>query len=117
MNFKLDENLSPSLAAVFAAAGHDVMTVIQQSLGGQPDQRVLEVCEREQRALVTHDLDVANIRRYPPAERSGIVVFRLGSQAHAAAESATRRLLEHLKVERLEGMLWIVEDERIRIHG
>lgn len=69
-------------------------------------------------ALVTHDLDLANIRRYPPAERSGIVVFRLGSQTHVAAESAARRLLEHLERERrLVGMLWIVEDERIRIHG
>lgn len=117
MKFKLDENLSPSLAEVFAASGHDAMTVIQQSLGGQPDRQVLEVCEREQRALVTHDLDIANIRRYPPAERSGIVVFRLGSQTHAAAESAARRMLEHLNREPLIGTLWIVEDERIRIHG
>lgn len=94
-----------------------MMTVIQQSLGGQPDKRVLEVCEQEQRALVAHDLELANIRRYPPGERPGIVVFRLGSQAHVAAESAARRLLKHLQREPLAGMLWIVEDERIRVHG
>ena len=116
MKFKLDENVSPALAAVFTAAGHDAMTVIQQSLGGKPDSQVLEVCERENRALVTHDLDVANISLYPPSERCGIVVFRLGSQAHSAALSAARRLLAHLEHEPLAGMLWIVEDERIRIH-
>jgi predicted nuclease of predicted toxin-antitoxin system len=117
LRFKLDENLSPSLASVFAAAGHDAMTAIQQALGGQPDWTVLDVCESEQRALVTHDLDVANIWLYPPSERAGIVVFRLRSQAHESAVSAVRRMLEHLQREPLAGTLWIVEDERIRIHA
>jgi hypothetical protein len=37
VKFKLDENLSPSLLAMFAGAGHDAHSVVQQSLGGQPD--------------------------------------------------------------------------------
>ena len=61
MKFKLDENLSPSLAALFEAAGHDAHSVIQQALGGQPDERVVEVCSHETRVLVTLDLDFSNI--------------------------------------------------------
>lgn len=56
MKFKLDENLSPSLAAVFAAAGHDAHSVVEQALGGQPDERVIDVCRRERRMLITLDL-------------------------------------------------------------
>lgn len=82
MKFKLDENLSPSLLAMFVTAGHDAHPVVQQALGGQPDERVINVCRDEGRALVTLDLDFSNILAYPPANFTGIVVLRLADQAH-----------------------------------
>lgn len=115
MKFKLDENLSPSLAELFTAAGHHAHSVVQQALGGHPDARVIEVCSREQRALVTLDLDFSNILAYPPARFAGIVVLRLADQAHPTVEAAIRRLLKLLGEERLAGSLWIVEERRIRI--
>jgi predicted nuclease of predicted toxin-antitoxin system len=117
VKFKLDENLSPALLSIFAAAGHDAHSIVQQALGGQPDARVIDVCRSEDRALVTLDLDFANILIYPPAKFPGIVVLRLVNQAHVAAEAAIRRMLELLPRESLTGTLWIVEDPRIRIHG
>lgn len=116
MKFKLDENLSPSLAAIFAAAGHDAHSIVQQSLGGEPDHRVIDVCSREGRALVTLDLDFSNIHAYPPSAFAGIVVLRLGNQSHIATEAAVRRMLSILPKEPLIGLLWIVEEHRIRIH-
>jgi predicted nuclease of predicted toxin-antitoxin system len=116
MRFKLDENLSPLLAALFTAAGHEAHSVIEEGLGGKPDERVIDVCRRESRALVTLDLDFANIKAYPPAEFTGIIVLRLGSQAHATTELAVQRLLVFLSQEQPKGALWIVEDDRIRIH-
>ncbi len=115
MKFKLDENLSPMLKQLFVA--HDVHSVVEEGLGGQADLRVIDVCSREQRALVTLDLDFANIVAYPPAKLPGIVVLRLGSQAHPVVEAALRRMLALLPQEPLTGMLWIVEEDRIRIHG
>lgn len=117
MKFKLDENLSPSLSALFAAAGHEAHSVVAQALGGQPDERVIDVCRSEHRALVTLDLDFSNILAYPPAAFTGIVVLRLANQAHVTVEAAIGRMLELLANEQLKGMLWIVEDRRIRIHG
>jgi predicted nuclease of predicted toxin-antitoxin system len=89
VKFKLDENLSPSLAALFAADGHEAHSVVQQALGGQPDERVIDVCRREQRALITLDLDFSNILAYPPAKFTGIVVLRAGA---LTPDSATFRL-------------------------
>jgi predicted nuclease of predicted toxin-antitoxin system len=114
--FKLDENLSPSLAELFAAAGHDAHSVVQQALGGRPDERVIEACRHERRALVTLDLDFSNIHAYPPAAYAGIVVLRLASQEHAVVDAAIRRVLMLLTQEPLAGTLWIVEEQRIRIH-
>lgn len=115
MRFKLDENLSPSLASLLASAGHDAHSITEQGLGGRPDERVIEVCKRENRALITFDLDFSNIVAYPPKDYAGLVVLRLNSQAHPAAESAVRRVLSLLATEALLGRLWIVEETRIRI--
>jgi predicted nuclease of predicted toxin-antitoxin system len=81
VKFKLDENLSATLAAQFVSAGHEAHSVLEQALGGANDPRLIEVCQREGRALVTLDLDFANIQRYPPARYCGIMVLRLGTQA------------------------------------
>ena len=116
MKFKLDENISPSVAAIFAAAGHDAHSIVQQSLAGQPDNRVISVCTSEDRALVTLDLDFSNIQAYPPGNFAGIVVLRLTSQSNAHVEAAVRRMMSVLASEPLRGLLWIVEDHRIRIH-
>ena len=115
MKFKLDENLSPSLLAMFASAGHDAHSVVQQALGGAPDERVIDVCRREDRALITLDLDFSNILAYPPASFAGIVVFRLGDQAHVTIAAAIQRVLDLVPQEAVTGTLWIVEERRIRI--
>jgi predicted nuclease of predicted toxin-antitoxin system len=117
VKFKLDENLSPSLSALFGAAGHDAHSVVEQALGGQPDERVIDVCQREGRVLVTLDLDFSNILTYPPARFAGVVVLRLANQAHVTVEAAIRRMLELVAREPVAGMLWIIEERRIRIHG
>lgn len=102
---------------MFAAAGHQAHSVVEQSLGGEPDGRVLDICRREQRALVTLDLDFSNILAYPPSEFTGIVVLRLTDQAHVMVEAAIQHMLVLLAEEPIAGMLWIVEEGRIRIRG
>ena len=115
MLFKLDENLPGSLADVFAEAGHDAVTVSQQEMNGASDPRVASVCRSEGRALVTLDMDFADIRTYPPQDYPGLVVFRLSRHGPGRVLGVAARLLEMLSGTSLQGQLWIVEDERIRI--
>jgi predicted nuclease of predicted toxin-antitoxin system len=42
MRFKLDENLSRSVAELSRSAGHDAMTVREQGLQAAPDDRVFD---------------------------------------------------------------------------
>jgi predicted nuclease of predicted toxin-antitoxin system len=116
MKFKLDENLSPSLATLLAAEGHDAHSVTEQSLSGKPDADVIEVCKAESRCLITFDLDFSNIHSYPPAGYPGIIVLRLANQSHSLAEKAIRRIASLVPTEKLDRALWIIEDHRVRIH-
>jgi predicted nuclease of predicted toxin-antitoxin system len=117
LKFKLDENLPIEAASLFSAAGHDALAVPQQLLGGQPDPNVAAVYRSEGRAVVTLDLDFADIRLYPPTDYPGIVVFRLARLDKHKVLAALKRLISVLNQEQLAGKLWIAEETRIRIRS
>ncbi len=115
MRFKLDENLPSELANLFHQAGHDAVTVLDQDLGGATDSALALACVREGRAMVTLDTDFSDIRTYPPGVYSGIVVFRLGSQARDHVLNIGARFLRSLSGAPLDRWLWIVEESQIRV--
>ena len=55
--------------------------MLDQQLGGHPDRTIGDTVRDEQRALITLDLDFADIRAYPPSDYSGLIVLRLVVQA------------------------------------
>lgn len=57
MRFKVDENLHPEVADVLRQSGHDALTVYEQGLRGHADGEVAGVCQKEDRAILTLDLD------------------------------------------------------------
>jgi predicted nuclease of predicted toxin-antitoxin system len=115
MRFKLDENLPEEAATLLVSSGHEVATVLEQGLGGSSDAVVAAVCQQEGRALLTLDLDFADIYSYQPAEYSGIIVLRPASQSKHRVLELLARVTEHLKVEQLSGALMIVDESGIRI--
>lgn len=115
MRLKLDENLPVELAALFRGAGHDAATVLEQDLGGARDADIASVCVRENRTIVTLDLDFSDIRTYEPAAHAGLIVFRLQSQARDHVLTIAERLIAVLSEATPEGQLWIVDESRIRI--
>jgi predicted nuclease of predicted toxin-antitoxin system len=81
------------------------------------DRELIEACRREDRALVTLDLDFSNPLAFPPQQYAGITVLRLPSQpSHASLVAIVRTLIDALKREELKGRLWSVEGSRIRIY-
>lgn len=113
--FKLDENLPREAEALLRNAGHDVDTVLDENLGGNPDHRIFDASQSENRILVTFDLDFSDIRIYPPADHKGIWVLRPHAQSVANTLALLRGALVVLETERAQQRLWIVEPEQVRI--
>ena len=113
--FKLDENLPRDAEELLRQAGYDVQTVLDQHLGGQPDPRILDICRREDRVLITLDLDFADIQVHPPASHAGVWVLRGPMQSIEMTLSLLRGALTLLRTEPSRGRLWIVEQGRVRI--
>ncbi len=117
MKFKTDQNLPIEVADLLRAAGHDATTVGEQQLGGAIDTKVVSVCRREGRVLVTLDLDFANIRNYPPDHYPGLIVLRLTRQDKPKVLKTVARIIPLLASEEVTGRLWIVDEHQIRIRG
>lgn len=115
MRFKIDENLPIDVAELLRHEGHNAITVVDQDLGGEADSHIVRVCQQEERALITLDTDFADIRAYPPKQFPGLVVLRLRWQDKPHILEVLGRLTPVFSSEVLEGRLWIVEEERIRI--
>ena len=115
MRFKIDENLPVEVLELLRNRGHDVLTVVDQRLGGAPDSVVAAACRTEQRTLVTLDLDFADIRAYPPSEYAGFVVLRLTRQDKRHVLEMLDRVASMLSARSPERQLWVVEDARVRI--
>ena len=117
MKFKLDENIGRHGLDLLSAAGHDVMTVRDQALGGATDEKLFVICSIEGRAPITLDHDFGQVTRFPPAASAGVVILEAGPRV--SVRSILDRLKDFLSVlERhsVVGSLWIVEPGRVRIH-
>ena len=115
MLFKMDENLHPDSAEFLRQHGHDALTVCDQGLGGHVDNDIADICRREHRALVTLDLDFSDVRNYPPANYSGIIVLRLHDQSRPAVLRVLTRILPLFDTDPLIGHLWIVDEAQVRV--
>ncbi len=117
MKFKIDENLPNEIIEVLNAAGHNAMSVQDQNLSGAEDAAIASHVAQEERCLITLDLGFADIRAYPPALYSGFVVLRSKKQDKQTVLSLLDGVVPLLASENLAGMLWIVEEGRVRIRG
>jgi len=115
LRFKVDENLPIEVAVVLRNAGFLADTVWDEGLSGASDQDIALVCRQEGRALITLDLDFADIRTYPPEEYAGIIVLRLRQQDKISVLAVMQPLISLLQRESVRGHLWIVDEKRVRI--
>jgi hypothetical protein len=60
----LDEHYTDAIVRQLRAAGHDADSVSERKLKGLEDEPLLELCDRESRALVTN-----NVREFVPLAR------------------------------------------------
>src|ERR1043165_573851 len=117
MHFLIDANMPKSAEGVIRRYGHDAVDVRNIGLASAEDSRIAAYARQHSLAIVTRDFDFANIRNYPPAHYSGIVVLELPDDAIV---SVVIKVLESFLsrseiVSKLPGRLAVVDSGRVRI--
>ncbi len=77
MHFLIDASLPRSAARMVRHLGHDATDVRDIGMGSATDDLIAAHARSHQLTPVTRDFDFADIRNYPPADYSGIVVLQL----------------------------------------
>lgn len=115
MRIKLDENLPAGLIEVLAKLGHDVDSVPQEALSGQPDANVWDATQAAQRFLVTQDLDFSDVRHFAPGTHEGILLVRLSNPSRRHLIERIQGIFSVEAVETWRQCFVVVTDLKIRI--
>jgi predicted nuclease of predicted toxin-antitoxin system len=115
MSFKVDENIHADVSHWLRSQGHDAASVREQGHCSCSDDGLAAVCQRENRVLITQDLDFSNTVAFPPEDYPGIVVLRLADQSKRSCLAALERMLAKGPPGPMSRSLWIVDESRIRI--
>jgi predicted nuclease of predicted toxin-antitoxin system len=77
MRFLADMGISPKTVVFLPGLGHDAVHLHALGLDRLPDAAILELARAENRVLLTHDLDFAELIATGGETLPSVVVFRL----------------------------------------
>jgi predicted nuclease of predicted toxin-antitoxin system len=116
MKFLIDNALSPRVADLLAAAGHDAVHVRTLGLHAAPDSELFQLAARENRTIVSADTDFAELLTLRRETQPSVVLFRGRSPRRPEQEAAV--LLANLPVIQAEletGAVVSIYGDRLRI--
>jgi predicted nuclease of predicted toxin-antitoxin system len=114
MRLKLDENLPARAVTWLRELGHDAEHVRDERLLGRPDEQVWSASQREQRVVVTTDLDVGAIATGSP-EHFGVILLRPGDANRTVLNTMLRSVVTNPHLQDCAGRVVVAEDHRIRV--
>ncbi len=115
LKIKLDENLERVHAEFLRQSGYPTERVYEQGLSGRSDREIWEKVCAEGYLFITLDQDFADIRRFSPGIRVGLVLLRPRFHSRQAVLHILERLVRQFPLESLMGCLVVVDEMRTRI--
>ena len=116
MKFLIDNALSPDVAALLTAAGHDAVHVRSLALHTATDEVILETATKQARVLVSADTDFGAMLTMRQHVQPSVILLRRGVPRRPD-EQATLLLtnLPALTADLEAGALVVFRGDRIRI--
>ena len=113
MNFLADESCAAPVIQALREAGHDVLAIAEIAAGASDDQ-VLERAVREERVLITEDLDFGNLVFARGRSAAGVILVRFRASVRRAKPATVVEAIFRLG-SRLRNAFVVVEPGRVRI--
>jgi len=115
--FLLNANLGFRTAAFLRERfGFDVDNVVARGLGHLPDDEIAVLAVREDRAIITFDLDFGELFHRGEYPALGVILLRIGNQSTDGVNAALGAFFAHQEPGiSLTRTLVIIDDSRVRI--
>ena len=115
MKVKLDEHIPVRLASELANLGHEVDTVASEGLKGRPDADVWGAAKRENRFLITQDLDFSDVRQFKPGSHAGLLLVRMRGPGANALLNRIRTVVQQEGLESFARCFVVLSDRKLRV--
>jgi predicted nuclease of predicted toxin-antitoxin system len=115
MKIKVDEILPAALSPRLPAMGHDIETVTDEGIGGEPDSVLWQATQREARFLATQDLHSSDARRFSPGTHGGILLVRLRTPSRKALTARVGDIFAREDAAQWAGCLVVATEHKIRV--
>ena len=115
LKFLTDENISPSLVKALRSKKFDVKDIKEESLFGTKDTEILKLAYEENRVVITHDKDFANLLSYSLIKHKGVILLRFLNQSPKNVVKSFVPVLEQLKESKIRNSLVIVSEDYVKI--
>lgn len=92
--------MSPQTVKLLRKLGHDVSGVAEVGLKGCLDEDVVSLAVRENRVIITHDLDFGSIYYFFQRKKVGVIVLRVHPPTVEETNHVLKNFLEKVDLEK-----------------
>ena len=115
MNFLLDMPVSPTLLEVIQAHGYQGVHAAHIGRHRATNVELLALAQREERVIITADLDFPRLLALSSERGPGIILFRGGNYSDQEMRSLLDRVLQEVPEDKLRQSVCVVDKKRVRI--
>ncbi len=114
MRFLVDMPLSPVLARWLEQEGHDAVHASRIDLSRASDEEVLDKARKEDRVVVTSDLDYPRLLALAGSSGPALILFRGGDYSESQTAQLMARVLVSISAQEISKSIVVVDKTRIR---
>lgn len=115
MSILLDQCVPRKFLRLLRSWGYEASLLTEHTAADAKDPIVINLAGELDAALLTVDLDFANILHYPPQNYGGIIVLRYQFAEETALAATLQQMLRDLYRDGLRGVLVVVTPDRYRV--
>lgn len=115
MKFLTDENIARSVVHILRNEGFDVKDIKEANMQGTSDKFILELTEKEDRIIVTHDKDFGNIFSNNP-QHKGIILLRLKDQRPDRVKGILIQTLKSSIKDKIKNNIIVISEYNVTVH-
>lgn len=115
MKLLIDENISPEITKNLRTLGYDVSSA-RESCKGCPDEEIVEIAKKEERTIITFDLDFGELYRNLGVSS---IVLRLKTKNPAVVLNHLLNFFKTMSDQKIDmkNKLAVIKEGKIRLIG
>ena len=114
MRILADMGISPVTVRYLSETGHDAVHLASQGLHRASDEDIVLKARREDRVILTVDLDFADLMAFSNEPKPSVIIFRMANKSPASINAAFDRCLGEHQALLEAGVILSVSESAVR---